>query len=145
MLGIESSALFFLQRVTLQENGRLTRLLSSQHPILRFILSGSSKSGAAPQGGTNQELRVTTAQAVPSLPSAVSLVWTAWAERHVLLTGPADSFSQSEGISWVQGLSREFSQKQEEVSPETRLGTRLQNRSKVHHQETGLKTGTSVM
>lgn len=63
-------------------------------------------------------------------------------QRHVLLTGSTDS--QGEGMSWVQGPSREFSQKQQEVRPEAGLRTRLQNRSKVH-QETGLKTSTPVM
>lgn len=47
------------------------------------------------------------------------------------------------GVSWVQGPSREFSQKQQEMRPATGLGTRLQHGSKVH-QETGLETHTPV-
>lgn len=43
----------------------------------------------------------------------------------------------------MQGPFTELREKQKELSPETGLGTRLQNRPKVH-QETGLKTGTPV-
>lgn len=47
------------------------------------------------------------------------------------------------GVSWAQGPSREFSQKQQEMRSATGLGTRLQHRSKVH-QETGPETHTPV-
>lgn len=69
-------------------------------------------------------------------------LWTAWAGQ-VLLTESSDSASQAEGMSWVQGPFRELREKQNEPRPETGLGKRLQNRSRVH-QKTGLKTGTPV-
>lgn len=48
LAGAEPPASFLQREVLLQKTCRLTCLLFPEYPILRFILSGSSKSGSAP-------------------------------------------------------------------------------------------------